>query len=198
MTIQFPEFKGFMKIGRLSREIIVSEKIDGTNGQIQIGEDGRMFIGSRSQWIAEIIGDQVNYTAHDLRGKPVDNHGFAGWCFSNRDELRKLGQGRHFGEWWGSGIQRGYNIGDKRLSLFNINKWSDDSVRPKCCHVVPQLWTGDFDTPSIFAVMSALKEHGSRAAPGFMSQEGVVIFHAQAHILLKKTFEKDDAGKGRL
>lgn len=197
MAVEFPPFEGFLKIGRLSREIIITEKIDGTNGLVQVCDDGRLLIGSRSQWLAEIVGDQITFAAYAKSGKPVDNHGFAGWCFSNRDELRKLGAGRHFGEWWGAGIQRGYNIPDKRWSLFNVGKWSDDTVRPKCCHVVPTLHTCNFDTAEIQAVMAVLQECGSRAAPGFMKPEGLVIFHAQARVLFKKTFEKDDAGKGR-
>ena len=47
-----PEFVEFPKIARLSREIIVTEKIDGSNGVIYVGEDGDIVVGSRSQWIA--------------------------------------------------------------------------------------------------------------------------------------------------
>ena len=45
------EFRKFNKIARLSREIVVTEKIDGTNGLIAIGEDGEFQVGSRNQWI---------------------------------------------------------------------------------------------------------------------------------------------------
>ena len=34
-------FQDFPKMARLSRDIIVTEKIDGTNAQVYIGEDGR-------------------------------------------------------------------------------------------------------------------------------------------------------------
>jgi hypothetical protein len=34
------EFVEFRKIPRLNREIVVTEKLDGTNAQIKIGEDG--------------------------------------------------------------------------------------------------------------------------------------------------------------
>lgn len=190
-------FESFVKIGRLSRDVIVTEKLDGTNGVVQVCEDGRLFIGSRSQWLAEIIGGQLNGQQYVKSSKLVDNHGFAQWCFDNRDDLRTLGVGRHFGEWWGSGIQRGYGLKEKRWSLFNVGKWSDDAVRPKCCHVVPKLAEFNFDTAQILAVMDSLRQTGSRAAEGFMNPEGVVIFHAQAHVLFKKTFDKDDAGKGR-
>jgi hypothetical protein len=33
------EFKAFPKISRFSREVVVTEKIDGTNGQIFIGKE---------------------------------------------------------------------------------------------------------------------------------------------------------------
>jgi len=81
------EFIGFPKIARLSREIIVTEKIDGTNAQIFIGEDGEMRVGSRTRWI----------TPED------DNYGFARWVAANKKELQKLGPGSHFwrvvGKW---------------------------------------------------------------------------------------------------
>ena len=56
-----PEFIPFPKIARLSRLAIVTEKIDGTNAQVTITEDGDIFAGSRSRWI----------TPED------DNYGFA-------------------------------------------------------------------------------------------------------------------------
>ncbi len=33
--------------------------------------------------------------------------------------------------------------------------------------------------------------------PYYDDGKGIVIYHAQANVLFKKTFEKDDAGKGR-
>lgn len=39
------EFKGFPKMARLSRECIITEKIDGTNAQICITEDGQFLSG---------------------------------------------------------------------------------------------------------------------------------------------------------
>ena len=85
-------FIGFPKIARLNRQVIVTEKIDGTNAQIRITEDGQFLVGSRSRWITP----------------DNDNHGFAKWAYAHKDSLMELGVGSHFGEWWGSGIQRGY------------------------------------------------------------------------------------------
>jgi hypothetical protein len=124
------DFESFQKIGRLSREMIVTEKLDGTNAQVCITEDGDMFFGSRTRWI----------TPQD------DNFGFARWAEGNKSELMKLGPGRHYGEWWGHGIQRGYGLTEKRFSLFNTSRWTDDDVRPACCHVVPELFVGSFST----------------------------------------------------
>jgi hypothetical protein len=40
------DFVPFQKIPRLSREIIVTEKIDGTSGTIYIGDDGEFLTGT--------------------------------------------------------------------------------------------------------------------------------------------------------
>lgn len=174
-----PEFREFPKIARLSREIIVTEKIDGTNAQVYVGEDGLVLAGSRSRWI----------TPED------DNFGFARWVAEHQEELQQLGPGSHFGEWWGAGIQRRYDIGEKRFSLFNVSRWKDD--RPACCHVVPVLYQGIFDMAAVMDELDRLHSHGSVAAPGFMRPEGIVIFHVAGGYLFKKTLEKDEAPKGR-
>lgn len=41
------EFQEFPKMARLSRDIIITEKIDGTNAQLLITEDGDLIVGSR-------------------------------------------------------------------------------------------------------------------------------------------------------
>lgn len=176
------DFVEFPKIARLSRECVITEKIDGTNGCICIGEDGSFYVGSRTRWITP----------------ENDNYGFARWATENKDELTKLGPGTHFGEWWGSGIQRGYGLqkGEKRFSLFNVHRWVDDAARPACCSVVPELWRGIFSTQDANEQIGILRRTGSKAAPGFMSPEGIVIFHTAGGYLFKKTIEKDEQPKG--
>jgi hypothetical protein len=174
------EFTEFPKIYRVSRPCIITEKIDGTNGQICITEEGEFLIGSRSRWIT----------------LETDNHGFARWANENKTELLKLGVGRHYGEWWGQGIQRTYGLKEKRFSLFNTFRWSDAAVRPACCHIVPVLFEGMFDTARVEECISKLREGGSVASPGFMRAEGVVCFHVQGNFGLKKTLEKDEEHKG--
>ncbi len=171
-----PPFTKFPKIPRLDRDIIVTEKLDGTNATVHVTEDGQnLFAASRNRWI--IPED--------------DNFGFARWVSEHKSELLGLGPGIHRGEWWGSGIQRRYDLDHKRFSLFNTYRWSDDSTRPTCCHVVPVLYQGPFSLSAISSCLSRLHNVGSIAAPGFNRPEGVVIFHVASNRLFKKTLDGD-------
>lgn len=194
------EFEAFPKMARLSREIVITEKIDGTNAQILITEDGKFLTGSRKRWI----------TPDD------DNFGFSRWAHDNKDDLMKLGQGRHFGEWWGSGIQRGYGLpkGEKRFSLFNTSRWCKhgctplsfptadpravryQEVAPVCCDIVPELYRGTFCEDAWISAIDDLRVNGSVASPGFMKPEGVVVYHIAGNVGFKKTIEKDEHPKG--
>lgn len=174
------EFEEFPKMARLSRRVIITEKIDGTNAQILIGEDGSMKFGSRTRWI----------TPED------DNFGFAKWATEHADELRQLGPGRHFGEWWGAGIQRRYNQTEKRFSLFNSMRWLEPSSRPACCGCVPVLFDGIWTATAALDALGILQRFGSMAAEGFMKPEGIVMFHVAARVGFKKTIEKDEMSKG--
>jgi len=196
------EFQGFPKMARLSRDILITEKIDGTNAQLLITEDGDILIGSRTRWI----------TPQD------DNHGFARWVMENKEEILKLGVGRHFGEWWGNGINRGYGLpkGDKRFSLFNVSRWAlygtqpqkietqdptiikYQDVLPECVGLVPLLYKGIFDTAKIESVLDYLKTNGSVASKGFMKPEGVVVYHIAGNVGFKKTIENDELPKSKL
>ncbi len=68
------EFQDFPKMARLTREVIVTEKIDGTNAQVFIAEDGTLLAGSRTRWI----------TPAD------DNFGFAAWVEAHHAELLQV------------------------------------------------------------------------------------------------------------
>ena len=192
-------FAEFPKMARLSRECIITEKIDGTNAQILITEDGQMLSGSRTRWVSP----------------EQDNAGFARWAMEHREELLQLGPGRHFGEWWGQGIQRKYGMCEKRWSLFNVARWclhgetpgsvatadprivKTQDALPPCCHLVPLLYRGEFKTEWVEAALDRLRRFGSAAAPGFMNPEGVVCFHIAGNVGFKKTLEKDGVPKGQ-
>jgi len=185
MSDMFPnmDFQGFPKMGRWSRDLIITEKLDGTNAQILIDDLGEtMRVGSRKRYIKP--GD--------------DNYGFAQWAHEHEPELiEKLGPGRHFGEWWGQGIQRNYGLDEKRFSLFNVHRWADPEARPSCCDVVPTLWQGEMNSAEtmIQALIEHLRENGSVAAPGFMKPEGIIIFHTAGNVGFKKTIKDDDKHK---
>lgn len=191
-----PQFCEFPKMGRYSREVIITEKIDGTNAQIFIPEPGdlnytqKIYAGSRTKWIQP--------------GKQTDNAGFAAWVKANEEELLQLGPGRHFGEWWGSGIQRGYGLtkGDKRFSLFNVKRWDNSNFdntdpRPAIVGVVPVLviLNDGFSSAVIDHVLDWLTKDGSQAAPGFMDPEGIVIYHTAGNVGFKKTIKNDNSPK---
>lgn len=195
------EFKEWPKIARLSRECVITEKIDGTNASIYIGEGGEFLTGSRTRWITP----------------EADNYGFSKWTHEHKEELMNLGPGHHFGEWWGNGCQRGYGLekGDKRWSLFNVVRWCDHDREPgvipnpnptlpvkyqervpACVSIVPVLYRGVFDTEQCIFALDKLRMNGSFAAPGYPKPEGIVVFHIAGNVGFKKTIENDDQPKG--
>lgn len=209
------EFVEFEKISRLNREVIVTEKIDGTNGQVHIrpaegsemelGYDTQVEIdgvshylraGSRSRWVPHVGND--------------DNNGFGRWVYAHAHELAQLGPGAHFGEWWGQGIQRKYGLTEKRWSLFNVRRWVHDpgtgeraplgekqAYAPTCCHVVPIITQGIGVDGAVERALDALRRGGSFAAPGFMKPEGIVVFHTHSRTLFKVTLERDQEHKSQ-
>ena len=192
------EFQKFPKIARLNRNITITEKIDGTNACVLVDEDGTVRAASRNRLI----------TPED------DNFKFAAWVAENASELVGLGPGRHYGEWWGQGIQRGYELDHRRFSLFNVNRWEQTRVMtpvpefpdstpllpraPSCCHVVPILSEGTIlDSLHVSTVLRKLDAFGSVAAPDYDYPEGVVIHHTAANILFKVTIDNDEQPKGK-
>lgn len=178
-------FVGWPSIPRFNRDAIITEKLDGTNACIVITDDGEFACQSRKRLITP----------------DSDNFGFARWAYSKRDALTEiLGPGRHYGEWWGSGIQRGYGLknGEKRFSLFDAQHWDGiASTFPGTFEavpnllVVPTILTRTFGADAVDEAMEILRFHGSYAEFGFMSPEGIVVMHSQSRTLYKVTFEND-------
>jgi hypothetical protein len=201
MTI---EFQGWPKIARLNRDMIVTEKIDGTNGAVVIERcdemcDGNFGVSSLVDGLWYHVAAQ---SRKQLLGPSKDNFGFGAWVERNADELvRLLGEGRHFGEWWGSGIQRGYGLpkGEKRFSLFNTRKHAGIAGRGGLdigVDHVPVVHAGNFSTPRVMYLLNELEVNGSAAAPGFMRPEGVIVYHVAAGQMFKVTIEDDASPKG--
>jgi hypothetical protein len=198
------EFTPYPKTPRLKRDIIITEKLDGTNAQVVISplvahagpfgdsnvvslwmpDDGpwlEMRVGSRSRWITP--------------GKTTDNYGFAAWCKENADELFKLGEGQHFGEWYGQGIQRNYGLDHKRFALFNTARWGEHNPNtPKCCEVVPVLYQGPMVDTQQF--IDYLRTTGSEAVYDYMNPEGIIVYHTASKQNFKVLIENDQLPKG--
>jgi hypothetical protein len=174
------EFHRFPKIPRLRRDVIITEKLDGTNTQVFVHGEV-VLAGSKNRWITP--GD--------------DHYGFAAWVRDHHDELLGLGDGHHYGEWWGGKCQRGYGLAkmDMRWSLFNVLRWQEKSP-PSCCSIVPVLYRGPFSESAIDGCLSSLRESGSVAVPGFMNPEGIIVYHVAGGHLYKVTLERDEEPKG--
>jgi|WetSurMetagenome_2_1015567.scaffolds.fasta_scaffold271145_4 hypothetical protein len=173
-----PEFTAFKKIPRLNRDITITEKIDGTNACVYVTDQGEIYAGKRTSWCTP----------------EKDNYGFAAWVQANKDELLKLGPGRHFGEWYGRGINRNYGLTERRFALFNTNRIGHGG--PSCVSFVPVLYSGLFNSDAIAAALNSLRTNGSVAVPGFLNAEGIVIYHVAAGQMFKVTLENDEKPKG--
>lgn len=201
------EFQAWPKTPRLFRDMIVTEKIDGTNAAVIIEkvEHGDSWDPTK---VARIHSEDGGYlVAAQSRKRLItpedDNFGFARWVHENAADLVSiLGPGRHFGEWWGSGIQRGYGLtnGEKRFSLFNVNRYGmihqNADANEIGLDVVPVLYTGPFATADAGDILIELAGKGSHAAPGFMKPEGIVVFHEAAGQVFKATLDNDAEPKG--
>lgn len=198
--VGLPPFQKMAKVPRLFRDIIVTEKIDGTNASVYIDDTGRVQAASRTRWITP----------------KTDNFGFAKWVEQNEYELRRvLGVGHHFGEWYGAGIQRGYGLSGKKFALFNVQRWAhprnqqyiEEGVLTwdkltNIAWTVPGLdvvtitGAGEFNTEDIQRNAANLLVAGSQQEPGFDRPEGIVVYHSHSDALFKYTFEKNDGHKG--
>lgn len=211
------EFRAWPKTPRLYRNCIATEKIDGTNCAVIVepldGPDATI-TGDCVAAVALPDGQSFGVYAQSRKrlihpnsaeDKAADNFGFAAWVRDNALELvAGLGEGYHYGEWWGSGIQRAYGLkdGERHFSLFNAGRWHDrdangcgESVAPDCCRVVPVLATGVQIQAVAEGALALLEDEGSFAAPGFDNPEGIVVFHAAARQTFKVTLDNDGQPK---
>jgi hypothetical protein len=186
----------------------VTEKIDGSNSCIRIRpydpvnmDDSQALPGVYS------IGEDLYSIWAQSRSrflqptKQSDNFGFARWVSENAEELVKiLGPGDHYGEWWGSGIQRGYGLKEKRFSLFNAPRWYEVlhptealSTVPNL-YIVPTLFAGSFYDLDLPALRDDLTKHGSKAMLGWKA-EGMVVYLRELNASYKVLLEGDTIHK---
>lgn len=222
MSITYPRFP---KIPRLHNEITVTEQLDGVTVSVWIGP---VFDGDDNLQVDPVhildswmdMGQRMVMRAGSARrwlqpGKD-DCYGFANWVARNAEELRRLGTGQHFGEWWGRGIGKRYR-GMRRavFSLFNTARWGDPAARPKCCDVAPVLYTGPMSLFEIDRALTKLRGSGSIAARKYERvvfsetnaanwyvripcAEGVMVYHHGANQLFQVTMQDTNVDKGQL
>lgn len=175
MTVEFQAFPKMQRLYDSSKGISITEKIDGTNAALII-RDG------------ELVGAQ---SRKRLITPEDDNFGFARWAYENAEDLaRVLGDGTHYGEFHGKGIQRGYGLDGKQFALFNALRWRylDDTgfhENPTLSEVpgltvVPELFRGSIEDDglddAVEYALTLLRAQGSWVNPGFDRPEGVVVF----------------------
>lgn len=192
-------FKAWPKIPRLENEIYhITEKIDGTNACviIQPYDGDRDDVDTLPEPLGIIDETESNpvlaiYAQSRTRliTPEEDNYGFARWVKANAEQLiEDLGEGYHFGEWWGQGIQRGYDLDHKRFSLFNPNKYSE------ICYNVPLVRSVNAEefenTDWLQVTKEEFKEFGSIAAKGYMKPEGFVVYAEKAKTYWKIIIDK--------
>ena len=182
------EFREWPKIprGGAGELITITEKIDGTNACIIVEETyrGPVVVGvqSRTQLLADADNDEMQLIVK------TDNSGFADWVVKNQDELAKLGEGYHYGEWAGPGIQKNHhNLKEKTFFLFNSDRWRDGrDTRPAITKCVPILYEGPIGPSSIDDAMNNLWADAKEV--GFFP-EGVVVWYHKTRRYEKYTFE---------
>lgn len=169
------EFKAWPKISRDNPfKATITEKMNGTNACIII-QDG------------EIFGVQSRKRLITLEN---DNYGFAGWVERNKEDILKLEEGYHYGEWAGLGIQKNpHNLPEKQFFLFNTFRWNPDNPnRPDCCKVVPVLFEGIMQPDTVESLLIKLQENaGPEETP-----EGLVIYSHAFRSYTKHTIISPD------
>lgn len=203
------EFTRWPSISRFYRPVVLTEKIDGSNGAIHIENASQDYIAHLGtigvpthEGLALVYMPNENdffVIGAQSRSRLItpadDNFGFATWVEANAVRLcEHLGPGIHFGEWWGHGINRGYGLkkGDRRFSLFNTKRWNHlDGTQVPGLHCVPIIGVADPSEWDAKAAGDILQQFGSLAAPGYRKPEGVVIYHQAGDVLFKYSFNGD-------
>lgn len=206
------EFQPWPKTARLFRDIVVTEKIDGTNAAIHISAvaDYEKWLEFPDDSYSLVVGGTRYVVSAQSRkriitpGKSTDNYGFAGWVYDNAAQLVSvLGEGVHYGEWWGQGIQRNYGRDSRSFSLFNASRYADhpnmidngEDLNGGRLEVVPTLYHGPFSETSITGCLTHLSRNGSVAARGWATPEGICVYHTALGRVVKATLDGNDAGK---
>lgn len=200
----FGEFKKWSSTPRWHKGLHITEKIDGTNACVVVG-DGWVKAQSRKRLITP----------------DNDNFGFARWVHDNAGALTDaLGFGYHYGEWFGEGIQKNpLQILGRRFALFNTWHWARPENAERLEMVdglehVPVLHDENIHGPATWEtiplILQELSTWGSkvRGLPaiwddksGFYTTpkpEGIIVWHRETQQKYKILLEGDAFHKHQL
>lgn len=170
-------FKAWPKIPRgKGQQVTISEKLDGTNSCVIIKEGEIVGVQSRNRMI----------TVDD------DNYGFAKWVSENKEKLEQLGDGYHYGEWYGAGIQKNpHNKDGKYFALFNTFRYGEHNPLPEGLNIeiVPVVFRGAQEDIIIEEQMGMLEENAK--VEGY-NPEGLIIYYHNTRTFEKYTFKNVD------
>ncbi|MFG3343344.1 RNA ligase family protein [Glycomyces sp. NPDC048151] len=186
------EHRKWPKTPRLTTPFVITEKIDGTNACVAI---------SRIDHGGEVTAADLDFDNHPgvrvvfgsgaavwavraasrtrwIEPGQKDNFGFAQWVHENAEALTALGPGRHYGEWFGRGIQRGYGMDIRCLALFD-EQWRNALPYglPENVGVVPRIATaaGHELSKRVAWALDHLDRDGSYVGEPGAVAEGVVV-----------------------
>lgn len=176
-------FKPYGKTQRLENlHCTITEKLDGTNGQIINQPDGTVVACSRNRVLVRIEVDPLfgawTKAEWDKPGKGQDNYGFGQWAIENAFELRKLGNGAHVGEWCGRGIGRGYGASERFFVLFDTDRYERSHAEnlPACVKLAPVLYRGPFTQDALDTCTTDMELYDSAFFPDYEGKaEGFVV-----------------------
>lgn len=181
-------YNSFPSIERLENiYCVISEKIDGTNGLIEINETNVRF-GSRNRYISfsdDNAGFANFFRHYEARFEDVAKDIITKEPESS-DESYPL---RIYGEWFGCGIQRGYGLKDKFFMPFSFF-YGEKLIEYQVPNVITPniMYTGKFSMEVVNTCMQQLKLNGSGVVKDYKQPEGIVIFFPKYNFRLKETF----------
>ena len=167
------EFEAWPKIPRaVLGDVVITEKMDGTNACVIIEEGVITGVQSRKRMINV--------------GKDNDNYGFASYVRQNEQMFLDLGDGKHYGEWVGLGIQSNpHMFVQKFFYLFDTRRWGEHNVPQGDIKVVRVLHHGEYTRQTVDDVMNQLKTDAF--ITGY-TPEGCVVYFPKLRANEKHTF----------
>ena len=202
-TASYPSFSSIERLENIY--CVISEKIDGTNGLIEIqnkannSNTGSMIVkfGSRNRYISfsdDNAGFANFFRHYEKKFKNMAKEIIASSYNedSQTDEIPTENYPlRIYGEWFGKGIQRGYGLDDKYFMPFS-SFYAEHMIKAGIPNIMMPniMYTGKFSLEVVDNCMNCLTS-GSfhNLITNYDNPEGIVIYFPKYNFRLKQTFE---------